>query len=169
MSIDYTGVGLVLVGLGCLQVVLDKGQEEDWLSSHFIVVLSVIAAVALVSFVVWEWRQTHPILDVRLFAKRSFAITGLMMFAMGFGLYGSTVLLPLYTQQILGYSAQTAGMVISPGGIAVIVVMPFLGFLITKVQIRWHRSLVIMAAVHFLSHPSFQILPYLAPRRPYVL
>jgi DHA2 family multidrug resistance protein len=137
MSIDYTGVGLVVVGLGCLQVVLDKGQEEDWLSSHFIVVLSVIAAIALMSFVVWEWRQTHPILDVRLFAKRSFAITGLMMFAMGFGLYGSTVLLPLYTQQILGYSAQTAGMVISPGGIAVIVVMPFLGFLITKVQIRW--------------------------------
>jgi DHA2 family multidrug resistance protein len=88
MSIDYTGVGLVLVGLGCLQVVLDKGQEEDWLSSHFIVVLSVIAAVALVSFVLWEWRQTHPILDVRLFAKRSFAITGLMMFAMGLWQHG---------------------------------------------------------------------------------
>jgi DHA2 family multidrug resistance protein len=137
MSIDYTGLGLVVVGLGCLQVVLDKGQEDDWLSSHFILVLSVIAAVALVSFVVWEWRQTHPILDVRLFAQRSFAISGLMMFAMGFGLYGTTVLLPLYTQTILGYSAQTAGMVISPGGIAVIFIMPLLGFLITKIQIRW--------------------------------
>jgi DHA2 family multidrug resistance protein len=137
MNIDYTGLGLVVVGLGCLQVVLDKGQEDDWLSSHFIVVLSVIAAVALVSFVLWEWRQEHPILDVRLFSQRSFGITALMMFAMGFGLYGSTVLLPLYTQQLLGYSAQNAGMVISPGGLATMFVMPMLGFLITKVQVRW--------------------------------
>jgi MFS transporter, DHA2 family, multidrug resistance protein len=136
MSIDFTGLGLVVLGLGCLQVVLDKGQEDDWLSSHFIVILSVIAAVALVAFVVWEWRQEHPILDVRLFSQRSFAISALMMFAMGFGLYGSTVLLPLYTQQILGYSAQDAGMVISPGGIATMFVMPLMGFMMMKVQVR---------------------------------
>jgi DHA2 family multidrug resistance protein len=154
MSIDYTGLSLVVIGLGCLQVVLDKGQEDDWLSSHFIVILSVIAAVALVAFVLWEWRQEHPILDVRLFSQRSFAISALMMFAMGFGLYGSTVLLPLYTQQILGYSAQNAGMVISPGGFATMFVMPLMGFLMLKVQVRWLVAAGFILSALSLMHMS---------------
>jgi len=137
LSIDYTGLGFVVVGLGCLQFVLDKGQEDDWFASHLIVFLSVIAALSLLAFVLWELRQRNPILDVRLFRQRSFAVAALMMFVLGFGLYGTTVLLPLYAQQLLGYSAVTAGMVLSPGGIATICAMPLVGFLISRVQARW--------------------------------
>jgi len=137
VGIDYAGLGLVVVGLGCLQVVLDKGQEDDWFSSHFIVYLAIVAAIALVLFVVWEWQREHSILDVRLFGERSFAIAALMMFVLGFGLYGTTVLLPLYTQQLLGYPAETAGMVLSPGGLATIAVMPMVGALVSRVQARW--------------------------------
>ncbi len=137
LSIDYTGLGFVVVGLGCLQFVLDKGQEDDWFGSHLIFLLSVIAALSLLAFVLWELRQQNPILDVRLFGQRSFAVAALMMFVLGFGLYGTTVLLPLYVQQLLGYSAETAGMVLSPGGIATICAMPLVGFLISRVQARW--------------------------------
>lgn len=137
VGIDYTGLGFVVVGLACLQVVLDKGQEEDWLASHLVVYLSATAVIALVSFVIWEWRREYPILEVRLFRERSFALAALMMFVLGFGLYGTTVLLPLYTQQLLGYPAETAGMVLSPGGLATIAVMPLVGALISRVQARW--------------------------------
>jgi DHA2 family multidrug resistance protein len=143
LSIDYTGLGFVVVGLGCLQFVLDKGQEDDWFGSHLILLLSVVAALSLLAFVIWELRQRNPILDVRLFRERSFAVAALMMFVLGFGLYGTTVLLPLYVQQLLGYSAETAGMVLSPGGIATIFAMPLVGFLISRVQARW------LAAVGF--------------------
>jgi MFS transporter, DHA2 family, multidrug resistance protein len=136
-SIDYIGLGLITLGLGCLQVVLDKGQEEDWLSSHFITVLSVISVTALVGFVVWELRQTYPILDLKLFKNSTFSITWLMMFIVGTGLYGTTVLLPLYLQQLMGYTAQLSGLVLSPGGLTIMVMMPIVGTLITRVQARW--------------------------------
>jgi MFS transporter, DHA2 family, multidrug resistance protein len=135
--VDYIGLGLIALGLGCMQVVLDKGQEDDWFQSHFIAVLGVTAAAALIVFVFWEWRQKHPILELKLFRDRSFAIAALMMFVLGVILYGSTTLLPLFLQELLGYTAQLAGMVLSPGALAILLLMPIVGTLIGKLEARW--------------------------------
>jgi DHA2 family multidrug resistance protein len=134
--VDFTGLGLIAVGLGALELVLDKGQEEDWFHSHFIVGCSLVAAVALVSFVVWEWQHEHPIVDVKLFRDRSFATANLMMLVLGVSLYGTTVLLPQFTQIMMGYTAQLAGMALSPGGFTIILLMPIVGNLISRVDAR---------------------------------
>jgi DHA2 family multidrug resistance protein len=137
LGIDYIGIGLIALGLGCLQVVLDKGQEDDWLQSHFIAILAAIAAVALVVFVLWERRQKTPVLDLKLFTGRTFAAAALMMFVLGVMLYGSTVMLPLFMQVLMGYTAELAGMALSPGGFAVIALLPLVGTLSSRVQARW--------------------------------
>jgi DHA2 family multidrug resistance protein len=133
---DYIGLGLIALGFGCLQVVLDKGQREDWFDSHLIVYLALISAVALTGFVIWEWRQEHPVLDVKLFGDRTFAMANLMMFMLGIGLFGTTVLLPEYMQVLMGYSAETSGMVLSPGGFLIIAMMPMVGAMSTRVDGR---------------------------------
>jgi DHA2 family multidrug resistance protein len=135
-GIDYVGLGLIALGLGTLEYVLDRGQQEDWFNSHTIVAFSTIAAVALVSFVIWELRSKHPVVDVRLFKNKSFASANLMMVILGMALYGSTVLLPLYLQTWMGYTAQQSGMVLSPGGVAVIILMPLVGRLVSKYDAR---------------------------------
>jgi DHA2 family multidrug resistance protein len=137
LSIDYIGLGLIALGLGCLQVVLDKGQEDDWFQSHFIAILTVVAVVALGAFIIWEWRQKNPVVNLRLFSDRTFATAALMMFILGVGLYGSTILLPIFLQELLGYSAQQSGMVLSPGGLAIMMMMPIVGTLVGKFQARW--------------------------------
>ena len=136
-GIDYIGLGLIAVGLACLEMVLDKGQEDDWFTSPFIVVMSVIAAVTLVSFVIWESKQKNPVVDVNMFKDRTFAVSNVMMLVLGIALFGSTVLLPQYTQVIMGYSAQQAGMALSPGGFVVIMILPFVGFLVSRVDARY--------------------------------
>jgi DHA2 family multidrug resistance protein len=135
--IDYVGFGLVALGLGTLEYVLDKGQEEDWFASRGIVAFSAVSAIALIAFVVWEWRQEHPVVEVRLFARRSFAAANLMMLVLGVALFGSTVLLPQYLQVWMGYSAQDAGMVLSPGGVTVILLLPLVGRLVSRHDPRW--------------------------------
>jgi DHA2 family multidrug resistance protein len=135
--IDGVGLGLIAVGLGATEYVLDKGQEDDWFNSHTIVVFATIAAVALVAFVIWEWRQEHPVVEVRLFRDLNFAASNLMMLVLGMALYGTTVLLPQYVQVWMGYSAQDAGMVLSPGGFVVILILPFVGRLVSKVDARY--------------------------------
>src|SRR2546430_14045712 len=134
--IDGIGLGLIAVGLGTLEYVLDKGQEEDWFNSHSISIFATVAAVSLVSFIVWEWRQEHPVVEVRLFRDRNFAVSNLMMLVLGMALDGSTVLLPLYLQVWMGYSAQDAGMALSPGGFVVILLLPIVGKLLGKVDAR---------------------------------
>jgi DHA2 family multidrug resistance protein len=134
--IDFAGFGLLALGLGTLEIVLDKGQEENWFDSSFILVLSVTAAIALVSFVIWELRNKHPIVDVGLFRSRTFASANLMMVVLGITLYGSTVLLPQYLQVLMGYSAQQAGMALSPGGFVVIAFLPLVGQLVSRVDTR---------------------------------
>jgi DHA2 family multidrug resistance protein len=136
-SIDYTGLALIAVGLGALEYVLDKGQEDDWFNSHTVLLFTVIAAVALVCFVLWELRAEHPIVDVRLFKNRSFATANFMMLVLGIALYGTTVLLPQYVQVWMGYSATQAGMVLSPGGVTVILLLPLVGTLVGKVDARY--------------------------------
>ena len=134
---DYVGFSLLTVGMCALQVVLDKGQLEDWWSSAFITRLAVIAVVALAAFVVWELRRADPIVDLSLFKNRNFAIGNILMFMVGFVLLSSTVLLPLFVQTELGYTATEAGLVISPGGFAVMLMMPVVGILVSRVDARW--------------------------------
>jgi DHA2 family multidrug resistance protein len=134
--VDFVGFGLLAIGLGTLEVVLDKGQEENWFVSSMITTFSVTAAVTLVSFVVWELRQKHPIVEIQLFRNRNFASANLMMVTLGIALYGSTVLLPQFTQILMGWSAQQAGMMLSPGGLVVIAFLPLVGQLINRVDTR---------------------------------
>jgi len=132
-GIDYVGLGLIAVGLGALELVLDKGQEDDWFNSSAIVAFSVIAAVALISFILWEWNHKRPVVDVRLFKSRNFAVSNLMMLVLGMTLYGSTVLLPQYLQIWMGYSATDAGMALSPGALVFVGITPLIGWLVSRV------------------------------------
>jgi DHA2 family multidrug resistance protein len=137
IKIDYMGLGLLALGLGALQVVLDKGQRDDWFDSSFITTLSIIAAVALVTAIVWEWNHKEPIIDLKLFRNRTFAISNGMMFIVGFALLGTTLLLPLYSQTLLGYTAQEAGLSLMPGGFIIILLLPLVGFLLSKYEPRY--------------------------------
>jgi len=136
-KIDYIGLGFVALGLGTLQVILDKGQREDWFESHFIVWLSVISAASLIFVVFWEWNHKDPIVDLHLFRERTFAAANFLMFMLGFVLLGSTLLLPLFMQTLLGYTAERSGMALSPGGFAIMVMMPLVGFLVSRYSSRW--------------------------------
>jgi MFS transporter, DHA2 family, multidrug resistance protein len=131
MAIDYWGLGLLVVGLGALQVVLDKGQQEDWFNSPFILAFSVISAVALLLLVYVELKHPHPIINLRLFKDVSFSAGNLTMFMVGFCLYSSIMLIPLFLQTLMGYDATLAGMVLAPGGVATLLCMPFVGAMIT--------------------------------------
>jgi len=132
--IDYWGMGLLAIGIASLQVVFDKGQEDDWFASHFIVTMSVIAAIGLISFIIWELRSSHPVVHFRLFRYRTFATGTALSLVLFFALYGSIVLLPLFMQELLDYPAVTAGIWNSPRGIATLIMMPMAGYLIGK---RW--------------------------------
>jgi DHA2 family multidrug resistance protein len=136
-KIDYIGLGFVALGLGALQIVLDKGQRDDWFESHFIVVLSIIAAAALTFVIFWEWRHKDPIIDLHLFRDRTFGISNFLMFMLGFALLGSTLLLPLFMQTLLGYTAERAGLALMPGGFTIIILLPLVGFLLSRYSPRW--------------------------------
>jgi DHA2 family multidrug resistance protein len=135
--IDYIGLGFVALGLGCLQIVLDKGQRDDWFESHFILVLSAMAISSLIFVVIWEWRHKDPIVDLHLFRERTFAVSNLLMFMLGFALLGSTVLLPLFLQTLMGYTAELSGLALMPGGFMIMVLMPVVGFLLSRVDARY--------------------------------
>jgi DHA2 family multidrug resistance protein len=128
---------LVALGLGTLQVILDKGQREDWFESHFIVWLSVISAASLIFVIFWEWNHKDPIVDLHLFRERTFATANFLMFMLGFVLLGSTLLLPLFMQTLLGYTAERSGMALSPGGFMTMATMPIVGFLVSRYSARW--------------------------------
>src|SRR6266446_3219587 len=135
-KIDYIGLGLVALGLGTLQVVLDKGQRDDWFESHFIIVLSVIAASSLLFLIYWEWTREDPVIDLHLFTNRTFAAANLLMFMLGFALLGSTVLLPLFMQTLLGYTAEQSGLALLPGGFSLMLLMPLVGFMLSRYDAR---------------------------------
>ncbi|MBA3962976.1 MAG: DHA2 family efflux MFS transporter permease subunit [Chthoniobacterales bacterium] len=137
LSIDYLGAGLIAIALGSLEVVLDKGQEDDWFSSSFIVFFTVLALVSLAVFLTYEWQQEHPILNLRLFQNRNFAVCTVLMLTLGGVLYGTTVLIPQFVQTVLGYTAQLAGEVLTPGGFVVILCLPLVGRLVSKVDARY--------------------------------
>ena len=136
LRVDYAGIGLIVVGVGFLQYVLDKGQENDWFSSDAIVASLVIAIAALVLLVIRELTHENPIMDLRLLGKRNFATAVTFSFVLGMVLNGSTVLLPQFLQNDLGYTAQRAGMALSPGAIVLALMMPIAGILASRFDPR---------------------------------
>jgi DHA2 family multidrug resistance protein len=143
-KIDYVGLGFIAVGLGALQIILDKGEREDWFDSHFIVTLTIICVVCLVAAVFWELRQKDPVVKLTILKDRNLALGVIVIYVIGFVLYGSTALLPMFLQNLMGYSAMDSGLVISPGGIITMISMPIVGLLAARVQAKW---LLIVGAV----------------------
>jgi len=135
-GIDYWGIGLLCVGMGSLQILLDKGQEEDWFGSHFIIVLLVLSIIGLGGLIIRELKAKHPVIDLTVFKYRSYAVGTFLMTIVGFVLYGSTVLLPLLMQELLGYTATHAGVTNLPRGLASFMFMPVVGILTGKVDSR---------------------------------
>ena len=139
--LDLIGFGLVALTFGSLEVVLDKGQEDDWFGSHFIVAFTTLAVVGLIVLVAWELREARrknrPILDLKLFTSSNFCASFLMMFVLGFTLYATTVLLPQLLQTLMGYTAELSGFAMSSGGLATIICMPIVGILISKLDGRY--------------------------------
>ncbi|HUK15300.1 MAG TPA: DHA2 family efflux MFS transporter permease subunit, partial [Bryobacteraceae bacterium] len=137
LKLDYIGLGLMATGLAALEILLDEGQRDDWFGSSLIVGAAVIAGVALISAIVWLWRQPEPVIDLRMLKNWNFGLSALAMYAVGFTLYGSTAILPIFLQTILGYTATLSGLVLSPGGIAMMFGMAVVGRLLAKIEARW--------------------------------
>ena len=145
--VDYWGIGMLAVGVGALQIVLDKGQEEDWFSSDWITALAVIAAVALVVFVLYElFGSDHPVVDLHVFRERTYATGVFLMTVLGFVLYGSLVLLPILLQTLLGYPALQAGIAMAPRGLGSFIAMPIVGIIMAKFDPRKLLTLGVMVA-----------------------
>lgn len=159
-QIDWLGLGLFVVGIGALTVVLEKGNHEDWFESSFIWFFAAVAFAALLFGIAWELSQENPAVDVRLLANRSVFAGVVMMFFVAFIVYGSLVYVPQMAQKVFGYDATTAGMIMSPGGIVTMILMPTVGYLIKRIDAR---ALIIVgtilsaAALWHLSSLSLQI------------
>src|SRR6266436_3015092 len=134
--IDYIGIGLISLGLGSMQIILDKGQRDDWLSSDFIRVFFALMIIGIVAGIFWELRQKEPVIDLHMLKNRNFTIATIAMFFLGFVMYASTVLIPQFLQQMMGYTAELAGLALSPGGAVIMCMMPVVGFLVSRVDTR---------------------------------
>jgi len=159
-KVDYIGLTLLCLGLGSLQMVLDKGQLEDWFNSDFIVLFSVVGVASIVFFVFWELRQKNPVLDLRIFKDASFATGNAVLFVGFFSFFGSIVLLPIYLQTLLGYTAYDAGLVLGPAGAISIVILPLVGKATERIDSRFllGTGLLISAyALYYMSGFNLQI------------
>lgn len=159
-KVDYIGLTLLCLGLGSLQMVLDKGQLEDWFNSDFIVLFSVVGVASIVFFVFWELRQENPVLDLRIFKDASFATGNAVLFVGFFSFFGSIVLLPIYLQTLLGYTAYDAGLVLGPAGAISIVILPLVGKATERIDSRFllGTGLLISAyALYYMSGFNLQI------------
>ncbi|MGB8682562.1 MAG: DHA2 family efflux MFS transporter permease subunit [Candidatus Binatus sp.] len=124
LRIDYVGITLIAVGFACLEVVLDRGERDDWLESHFIATFLAIAVIAIAIAIWWEWRHDDPVVELTLLRERNFAIANVYYFLFAFGLFGSTVLIPEMLQTLYGYTATDAGLVLGPGAAVVTLMAP---------------------------------------------
>ena len=131
-AIDWLGIGFLVVGLGALQTVLERGESEDWFSRTYIVVLAVTAAVFLLSFVARELLATHPVVDLRVLRSRKLAIAASLTFVLGFSLYSTVFIVPVFTQRLLGYTAMQTGMLFLPGALVALFFLPIMGRLLMK-------------------------------------
>ncbi|HEV2272745.1 MAG TPA: DHA2 family efflux MFS transporter permease subunit [Acidobacteriaceae bacterium] len=150
--IDATGLGLVAIGVGCLEFVLDKGQEKDWFSDHAIASVFAIAVVTLIFFVWWEWRDPHPIVDVKLLKNRNFGTAVGFQFVLGMVLFSTTVLIPQFLQSLMGYTAERAGMALSAGALVLMMLMPVSGRLVSKMDPRLMISIGFFVTAIALFH-----------------
>src|ERR1700730_8387607 len=137
VKLDYIGIALLTLGIGALQVSLDRGQEDDWFGSRFITTLVVVATVCLISLVIWEWFQKAPLIDVQMFKSFNFASACLMLFTLGILLFSALVLMPQFLQTLVGYTSELAGLALSAGGFVLLLEMPIMGQLTTKIQARY--------------------------------
>jgi MFS transporter, DHA2 family, multidrug resistance protein len=161
VKFDYIGLGLLALGIGALQVMLDRGQEDDWFGSRFILTLAIVTAVCLVSLAVWEWFNKAPIIDVHLFKNFNFLSANAMIFVFGICLFASLVMIPQYLQTLVGYTSTLAGLVLSGGGALVLIMMPVVGTLTTKIQARYLIAfgwlLLSLAMFYSTQHLNLQI------------
>ena len=134
MKIDYRGLALLAVGVGCLQMILDRGQRLDWFSSQFILSLGALSLVAIALFIINESLTEHPIVNLGILKNFSFSLGNIVVFFVVFNLFGSIVLLPVYLQNLMGYTAMLSGLVLMPGGLAALVAMPIAGILISRIN-----------------------------------
>ncbi len=134
--IDYMGLGLIAVGIGCLQYVLDKGQEEDWFASNRISIILAVSLITLTWFVVNEWKHSNPIVDLQLMRMKNFRTAAFMMFILGMVMFGTTVLIPQFLQVLMGYTAENAGKALSLGAVVLVFMMPVIGQLVSRVDPR---------------------------------
>src|ERR1700761_2031046 len=130
--IDAMGLGLVAVGVGCLEYVFDRGQEKDWFGDPSIRFFAIVAAVLLIIFVFWEWNHEDPVVDLKLLRNRNFGTAIFLQFVLGMVLFGSTVLIPQFLQVLMGYTAERAGMALSPAGFLMMLMMPIAGRIVSK-------------------------------------
>jgi len=135
--LDYIGLSALVLGIASLQIILDKGQEDDWFGSHFITTLTIISVVCLSFLIIWEWYEKDPIVDVRLFKYFNFSTANIMMFLVGAVSFSSTVLMPQYLQSLMGYTAEKAGMVLSAAAMVLLIELPIVGVLSSKIQGRY--------------------------------
>ncbi len=131
-TIDWAGIGLLMVGLGSLQTVLERGETDDWFQANYIILLSVVAALALIGFIVRELTAEHPVVDLRVLKSRSLSLAAMMTFVQGFVLFATVFLVPLYTQRLLGFTAVKTGMLFLPGAAISFIVLPLMGQMLSK-------------------------------------
>ena len=145
LPVDMVGLGMLVVWVGALQIMLDKGKDEDWFNSPFILVLALIAAIGFAAWLIWEVTDKHPIVDVSLFKNRNFAL-GTIGLCLGYGVFfGNVVILPLWLQTQLGYTATWAGLVSAPGAVVAILVGPIAARFMAKTDARWTASIAFIA------------------------
>ncbi len=145
LMIDYVGILLIAIGFGSLEIVLDKGQREDWLESNFIVTFLCIAITSLVAAVIYEWRHRDPVVEIKLFKERNFSLSSILYFSFFFVLFGSTVLIPQLLQSLYGYTATDAGLVLGPGAFVIVMMAPIVVKLIPKIGAK--KMIVFAAAI----------------------
>ena len=136
IDFDYIGLGLIALGFASLQIMLDRGEDEDWFSSRLIVTSGILGAVGILGAIYWLLIAKKPIVNIRVFANRNFAVGSVMIFGMGAILYSGTVLIPQLAQQRLGYTATLAGLVLSPGAAMILLMIPAIGRILPLVQTR---------------------------------
>ncbi len=136
-GIDYIGLALITLGLGCMQFVIDRGEDDDWFGSRFIVIMSILAFIGIFGAICWLLTAKKPIIDLDVFRDKNFAMGCVLIAAMGMILYASAVLIPQFSQQELGYTALLSGLILSPGGIVVIILIPIVGRLMSVVPTRY--------------------------------
>ncbi|NHO32486.1 DHA2 family efflux MFS transporter permease subunit [Acetobacter fallax] len=134
--IDVIGISLITLGFGCLEVMVDRGEDDDWFGSNFICIMGALAAFGIIGAVVWLLKTKQPAVNLRVFKDRNFAVATFLMGAMGALLYSSAIIVPQFAQQVMGYTATLSGLVLSPGGIAVIFLIPIVGKLMTVMSVR---------------------------------